>query len=102
MAGNALHLFVTVLAFSFLASLIGLSSSSKYSTLCWAINLVHERQGIPSPEDTLQMNKAENPGGNMEIVENEVIHGRMDFEINRDYPGSGANNRHTPYPPVKD
>lgn len=27
---------------------------------------------------------------------------RMDFEINRDYPGSGANNRHTPNPPVKD
>lgn len=37
-----------------------------------------------------------------QTVENEWLQGRMDFEINRDYPGSGANNRHTPNPPVKE
>ncbi|KAK9278089.1 hypothetical protein L1049_027647 [Liquidambar formosana] len=30
--------------------------------------------------------------------EMQLINGRMDVEVN-DYPGSGANNRHTPKPP---
>ncbi|KAI3452849.1 hypothetical protein Pfo_009512 [Paulownia fortunei] len=95
MAGNALNLFVTILAFYFLISLVDLPTSR-------AIHLLHERQAIPSPEDTLQMNKAENLRETMEMVEDEFFHSRMDFEINRDYPGSGANNRHTPNPPAKD
>lgn len=36
-----------------------------------------------------------------ESVENNVlIVDGMDLEINRDYPGSGANDRHTPHPPL--
>ncbi|XWS37341.1 hypothetical protein CRYUN_Cryun19dG0034500 [Craigia yunnanensis] len=32
-----------------------------------------------------------------ESSESQIIKGRMDVELN-DYPGSGANNRHTPRP----
>ncbi|WOL20269.1 hypothetical protein Cni_G29073 [Canna indica] len=34
-----------------------------------------------------------------EVAEAEVVEGRMEMEIEiNDYPGSGANNRHTPRP----
>lgn len=46
--------------------------------------------------------EAEHKSESMEMVEDELFERRMEFEINRDYPGSGANNRHTPNPPVKD
>ncbi|KAG8383084.1 hypothetical protein BUALT_Bualt05G0147800 [Buddleja alternifolia] len=92
MAGNALHLFVTILALSSLVSLIHLPPSK-------AMRLLHETQAISSPEDILQ---AENLKETMEMEEGEFFNRRMDFEINRDYPGSGANNRHTPNPPVRD
>ncbi|KAL8532488.1 hypothetical protein ACS0TY_008905 [Phlomoides rotata] len=76
MASKALHLLVS---FSLLLSFIHLPSTK-------ARHLLHE---VTPPEDTSQEEK-------MEMMES-----RMDFEINRDYTGSGANNRHTPNPPVK-
>ncbi|KAI3467332.1 hypothetical protein Pfo_023995 [Paulownia fortunei] len=94
MAGNSPSLLVIILAISVLISLSDLPTSR-------AILLLHESQAIPPPEDTLQMNKAENLKESLEMVESEFTHSRMDFEINTDYIVSGANNRHTPNPPVK-
>ncbi|KAL0296892.1 UNVERIFIED_CONTAM: hypothetical protein Sradi_6741300 [Sesamum radiatum] len=96
-SNNALHVVVTILAFSYLFSFIDLAASR-------AILLDQESPAIPSPEDTFQMSKAENVREIKEMVEDEFFHSRMDLEIiNRDYyPGTGANNRHTPNPPVKD
>ncbi|XP_020547654.1 uncharacterized protein LOC110011595 isoform X2 [Sesamum indicum] len=95
-SNNALHVLVTILAFSYLFFFIDLATSR-------AILLDQESRPIPSPEDTFQMSKAENMREIMDMVEDEFFRSRMDLEIiNRDYPGSGANNRHTPNPPVKD
>ncbi|KAL7148960.1 hypothetical protein ABFS83_05G008500 [Erythranthe nasuta] len=74
MAANGVQLFVTIIAFSLIFSSFDLPISSAF-------------QAISSSE----------------VEDHEfVFQRRMEFEINRDYPGSGANNRHTPNPPVKD
>ncbi|XP_020547653.1 uncharacterized protein LOC110011595 isoform X1 [Sesamum indicum] len=102
-SNNALHVLVTILAFSYLFFFIDLATSSNSFSPYWAILLDQESRPIPSPEDTFQMSKAENMREIMDMVEDEFFRSRMDLEIiNRDYPGSGANNRHTPNPPVKD
>ncbi|KAL8052492.1 hypothetical protein ABFS82_05G008200 [Erythranthe guttata] len=74
MAANGVQLFVTIIAFSLIFSSFDLPISRAF-------------QAISSSE----------------VEDHEfVFQRRMEFEINRDYPGSGANNRHTPNPPVKD
>ncbi|KAL3840576.1 hypothetical protein ACJIZ3_025167 [Penstemon smallii] len=90
MAADNNYALVTILAFNLLISISDLSTSR-------AEILLHENQAITSPEVTLQMDGIENKG-------EFNIHSRtrMDLEINRDYPVSGPNNRHTPTPQVKD
>ncbi|CAL5330647.1 unnamed protein product [Camellia sinensis] len=53
-------------------------------------NLMLESQGYGVSENTHLANTEER-------MEEERIGRRMDVEVN-DYPGSGANNRHTPFP----
>ncbi|XP_019710034.1 uncharacterized protein [Elaeis guineensis] len=53
--------------------------------------LLQEIGDLPSLGDTSEIN--------MEEAISEVISGRIDLQISNDYPGSGANNRHTPKPP---
>ncbi|KAL7110175.1 hypothetical protein ACP275_05G008700 [Erythranthe tilingii] len=77
-AANGVQLFVTIIAFSLIFSSFDLPISRAL-------------KAISASEDTLEVED--------EFV---LIQRRMEFEINRDYPGSGANNRHTPNPPVKD
>lgn len=48
-----------------------------------------------------QVTIEDNVEGTMEMAGDNNINPMMDFESN-DYPGSQANNRHTPRPPVKD
>ncbi|XP_073020855.1 uncharacterized protein [Primulina eburnea] len=80
-------IFVTLLlSFSFLASFS-------------AMLILHEIEVPPSPNDALKVDKAEINVGES-VGNNVLIVGRMDLEMNRDYPGSGANDRHTPHPPL--
>ncbi|CAA2933661.1 Hypothetical predicted protein [Olea europaea subsp. europaea] len=93
MAGNALHLLVTLLAFSCLISLNAVPTSR-------TILLLQERKDIPIPGNTFQITTEQNVEETIEI-DGELINRRMDIERG-DYPGSGANNRHTPHPPLDD
>ncbi|XP_018826566.1 uncharacterized protein LOC108995444 [Juglans regia] len=54
-------------------------------------SLLHGPQVPQVSENTLMLATEEN-------LEEPNIAGRMDLELH-DYPGSGANNRHTPRPP---
>ncbi|XP_052179805.1 uncharacterized protein LOC127793075 [Diospyros lotus] len=54
-------------------------------------SLMHESQAYRSPEKT-QLGSAEE---SLELVGEEMNARRVEVELN-DYPGSGANNRHTP------
>ncbi|KAL1539439.1 hypothetical protein AAHA92_28058 [Salvia divinorum] len=74
---------LSLLAFSLLITSINLPTAAAR-----AINVMHETRGVTLADEALQVEQ--------------TVEGRMDLEINRDYPGSGANNRHTPNPPVKE
>ncbi|KAA8529416.1 hypothetical protein F0562_033785 [Nyssa sinensis] len=85
MAGNALHLLVILLAFSHLSISLNAVPTSR------TMHLFHESKDILTFENNQLMIEEET------MEEEEVSHGRMDLE-NNDYPGPGANNRHTPKP----
>ncbi|XP_016442365.1 uncharacterized protein LOC107767789 [Nicotiana tabacum] len=88
MAGNnALLLLIALLAISNIFS-FNAAPISRNTRL-----FLHENQELPPPAYTNQMMK-------LEAMEEEFINGRMDLE-SHDYPGSGANNRHTPRPPIE-
>ncbi|KAG6398859.1 hypothetical protein SASPL_140330 [Salvia splendens] len=75
---------LSLLAFSLLISFINLPTASTR-----AINVMHETPGVTLADE-------------MALQVDQTVERRLDLEINRDYPGSGANNRHTPNPPVKE
>ncbi|KAL3501427.1 hypothetical protein ACH5RR_035876 [Cinchona calisaya] len=83
MAGCALHLIVTFLAFSSLVPFNVVATSR-------AISLLNGSHDIQALDDINQITTGE-------IAEEEFNYRRMDFE-SRDYPGPGANNRHKPPP----
>ncbi|XAR50039.1 hypothetical protein NMG60_11004253 [Bertholletia excelsa] len=85
MAGtSSLHLLVVLLCFSFLFSFNNAVPVTRTRTL------MQESQDHGLPENTHLENAEERLLGERTV-------GRMDLEIN-DYPGSGANNKHTPNP----
>lgn len=81
MAGGALHLLVTFLAFSFLLPLDAAPTSR-------TMHLLYEERAIQGADG---INKIKNA----EVERDEIPSRRMDIQVN-DYPGPGANNRHTP------
>ncbi|CDP00346.1 unnamed protein product [Coffea canephora] len=81
MAGGALHLLVTFLALSFLLPLNALPTSRK-------MHLLYEKRAIQGLDG---INKIKNA----EVARDDITSRRMDVQVN-DYPGPGANNRHTP------
>ncbi|XP_077224957.1 uncharacterized protein LOC143858197 [Tasmannia lanceolata] len=85
MERSTLHLLVFLLGLSHLISLNAVPLSRSQS-------LFQEPQNFLISVNTQQ--KITN-----ELWEDELINGRMDLEINNDYPGIGANNRHNPKPP---
>ncbi|KAK9276900.1 hypothetical protein L1049_006437 [Liquidambar formosana] len=83
MAGKTLHLLVILLAFSHLLSLNAVPTSRTR-------NLLHDTQDILASKNNHQTTE--------EFMEEELFNGRR--ELGHDYPGSGANDHHTPKPPV--
>ncbi|KAK9996091.1 hypothetical protein SO802_020777 [Lithocarpus litseifolius] len=55
-------------------------------------NLMHGHQARPVSQNTHML-------ATEEKWDEQTFSGRMDVELH-DYPGSGANNRHTPKPPL--
>ncbi|XP_075485350.1 uncharacterized protein LOC142525063 [Primulina tabacum] len=92
---NVIEIKMTTLRAIFVTLLLSFYFLASFS----AMLMLHEIHEVsPSPNDALKVDKADNVE---ESVENNVfIVGRMDLEMNRDYPGSGANDRHTPHPPL--
>ncbi|KAF8389777.1 hypothetical protein HHK36_024296 [Tetracentron sinense] len=86
MAGTALHLLVILLSFSHLMFFNAVPIASTG-------NLLHETQGLLASENTHQAITEE-------TWEEELINGRMDME-RKDYNWPpGANDHHTPKPPI--
>ncbi|KAH7859157.1 hypothetical protein Vadar_032305 [Vaccinium darrowii] len=83
MQGSLLRLLVVLLSFSFL---IGLNAAPTSRTR----NLMVRSEVFRVSENT-------NLGNTEGKLKRQRVIRRMDVELN-DYPGSGANNRHTPTP----
>ncbi|KAI5679015.1 hypothetical protein M9H77_09965 [Catharanthus roseus] len=84
-----LHLLVIILlAFSCFFPFNAMATSRN-------MDLLYESQELPTFKDISQVE----PSEMAELEGEEFGSRRMDFQSN-DYLGSGANNRHTPRPPV--
>ncbi|KAF3437681.1 hypothetical protein FNV43_RR20437 [Rhamnella rubrinervis] len=81
------HLLVILLGFSYFISLNAVPVTRIGNLMRGA--LVHDQV---APENTDHLVAKEST-----IWDEQAINGRMDVEL-QDYPGSGANNRHTPKP----
>ncbi|CAK9183738.1 unnamed protein product [Ilex paraguariensis] len=89
MPANLLHLLVIFVAFS---HLIFLNADPTLR----ARRLLHEGDDSYLSGNTHKIMV-------VEALEEGLINGRMDLENHlNDYPGYGANNRHTPKPPERD
>ncbi|KAJ3677386.1 hypothetical protein LUZ60_003110 [Juncus effusus] len=87
MGRDSFNKLVIALAFSLLIISSNAISSSRVQ------NLFHETKdsSMDNPKVIIIIDEIS--------IEEGMIKGRMDIETN-DYPGSGANNRHTPKPPI--
>ncbi|KAJ7978436.1 putative Transmembrane protein [Quillaja saponaria] len=83
MAGTLFHLLVILLGLTSITCL-------KAVPVTRSDSLMHGSQVLGVPENTHQVSSER-------IWEEKTIADRMDLELH-DYPGSGANNRHTPKP----
>uniref|UniRef100_A0A2N9J410 Uncharacterized protein n=1 Tax=Fagus sylvatica TaxID=28930 RepID=A0A2N9J410_FAGSY len=88
MASNTLHLLVMILAFSNLFFLDAVPISRRR-------NLLH---AIASHQDIVPSRSIYGVS-TRQPLEEELNKGRNDLEFTTDYPGSGANNHHTPTTP---
>ncbi|XP_010257658.1 PREDICTED: uncharacterized protein LOC104597668 [Nelumbo nucifera] len=88
MAGSPLHLLVILLSFSHLISLNAVPITRTRNLLS------DTRVLLPADSENTHLQASTE-----EVWEEELANGRMGLELN-DYPGSGANNRHTPKPPL--
>ncbi|KAM4110190.1 hypothetical protein ACB094_03G176000 [Castanea mollissima] len=88
MAGNNLHLLLIVLILVF-SNFFFLDAVPIFPR---GRNLLHASQDIVA-------SRSIHRASTKQPEEEELTHGRNDLEFT-DYPGSGANNHHTPTPPA--